>query len=45
MVAVFATLAEDALATGELAAFYSAFAQASHDPRSPEWQWAFSVVS
>ena len=44
-VAVFATLAEEALAAGELAAFDLAFARALHDARSPEWQRAFSVVS
>jgi undecaprenyl-diphosphatase len=44
-VAVFATLAEEALAGGELAAFDLAFARALHDARTPEWQRAFAVVS
>jgi undecaprenyl-diphosphatase len=44
-VAVFTTLAEEALASGDMAAFDMAFARALHDARSPEWQRAFSVVS
>ena len=44
-VAVFATLAEEALAGGEMAGFDVAFARALQDARSPEWQRAFSVVS
>jgi undecaprenyl-diphosphatase len=44
-VAVFATLAEEVLAGGELAAFDLAFAQALHDTRTSEWERAFSVVS
>ena len=43
--AVFATLAEEALAGGELAAFDLAFARALHDAQNPEWHRAFSVVS
>jgi uncharacterized membrane protein len=41
VVVVFATLAEEALAAGELAAF----ARALHDTHSPEWRRVFSVVS
>jgi undecaprenyl-diphosphatase len=44
-VAIFAALAEEALAGGEMAAFDVAFARALYDTRSPEWQRAFSVVS
>jgi membrane-associated phospholipid phosphatase len=44
-VAVFATLAEEALAGGDMAAFDVAFVRALHDTRSPEWQRTFSVVS
>jgi membrane-associated phospholipid phosphatase len=44
-VAVFATLAEEALAGGEMAAFDVAFARALHDARSPGWHRAFAVVS
>ena len=44
-VAVFATLAEEALAGGELAPFDLAFARALHDTRAPEWERAYSVVS
>lgn len=44
-VVVFATLAEEALATGEMAAFDAAFAQALHETRTPGWERAFSVVS
>jgi undecaprenyl-diphosphatase len=44
-VAVFATLAEEALAAGEMVAFDVAFARALHDARSPAWHRAFSVVS
>jgi membrane-associated phospholipid phosphatase len=44
-VAVFATLAEEALARGDLAAFDLAFARALHDTRTAEWERAFSVVS
>jgi undecaprenyl-diphosphatase len=44
-VAVFAALAEEVLAAGELAAFDLAFARALHDTRSAEWRQAFSVVS
>jgi undecaprenyl-diphosphatase len=44
-VAVFVTLAEEALAGGELAAFDVAFARALHDTRTSEWERAFSVVS
>jgi undecaprenyl-diphosphatase len=43
--AVFATLTEEALAGGEVAAFDLAFARALHDARSPGWHWAFTVVS
>jgi membrane-associated phospholipid phosphatase len=44
-IGVFATLAEDALAGGDLAAFDLAFARALHDTRTPAWERAFSVVS
>jgi membrane-associated phospholipid phosphatase len=44
-VAVLATLTEDALAGGEMAAFDVAFAQALHDAQTPQWHRAFSVVS
>ena len=44
-VAVFATLAEEALAGGELASFDLAFARALHDTRTPDWERAFSLVS
>jgi undecaprenyl-diphosphatase len=44
-VAVFATLAEEALAAGDLAAFDLAFARALHGARAPQWDRAFSVVS
>jgi undecaprenyl-diphosphatase len=44
-VVVFAALAEEALAAGELAAFDMAFARALHDARSPAWQQAFSFIS
>ena len=44
-VAVFATLAEEALVAGEMATFDVAFARALHDGRSAEWQRTFSVVS
>jgi undecaprenyl-diphosphatase len=43
--AVFATLTEEALAGGEMAAFDLAFARALHDAQSPEWHRVFSVVS
>jgi undecaprenyl-diphosphatase len=43
--AVFATLAEEALAGGEMAAFDLAVARALHDAQSPEWHWVFSIVS
>lgn len=44
-VAVFAALAEEALAAGEMAAFDVAFARALHETRTPAWERAFSVVS
>jgi undecaprenyl-diphosphatase len=44
-IGVFATLAEEALAGGELAEFDLAFARALHDTRTPAWERAFSVVS
>jgi membrane-associated phospholipid phosphatase len=44
-IGVFATLAEEALAGGELATFDLAFARALHDTRTPEWERAFSAVS
>jgi undecaprenyl-diphosphatase len=44
-VAVFAALAEEVLAAGEVAAFDLAFARALHDTRSADWTRAFSVVS
>jgi undecaprenyl-diphosphatase len=44
-VAVFATLAEEALVAGEMATFDVAFARALHDERSAGWQRTFSVVS
>jgi membrane-associated phospholipid phosphatase len=43
--AVFATLAEEALAGGEMGAFDVAFARALHNARSPAWHRAFTVVS
>lgn len=42
---VLATLAQDTLAGGDMAAFDAAFARALHDAQSPEWHRAFSVVS
>ena len=44
-VGVFATLAEEALAGGDVAAFDLAFARALHDTRTSEWERAFSIVS
>lgn len=44
-VAVFAALAEEALAAGEIATFDLAFARALHDTSTPGWARAFSVVS
>jgi undecaprenyl-diphosphatase len=43
--AVFAALAEEALAGGEMAVFDVAFARGLHDARSPAWHGAFTVVS
>lgn len=42
---MFATLAEETLAGGEMAVFDLAFARALHDAQSPEWHRVFSVVS
>jgi undecaprenyl-diphosphatase len=44
-VGVFAMLAEEALAAGDMAGFDDEFARALHDARTPEWERAFSVVS
>lgn len=44
-VAVFATLAEEAIAAGEMAAFDLAFARALHGTRSEGLERAFAVVS
>ena len=44
-IAVFATLAEEVLAAGDMAAFDVAFARALHDARTPEWERVFAVVS
>lgn len=44
-IAVFASLAEEALAGRDLAAFDLALARALHGTRTPEWERTFSVVS
>ena len=44
-IAMFAALAEEVLAAGELAAFDLAFAQALHDTSRASWRHTFAVVS